>query len=306
MLYRWIAIVVAAVGYASLRMSVTTYSSGDSLSLYNLTTPGPFSRRVLPRLLAYPLVEWGGLCVDDVFWLLEFGAVIGLLVAALAVFRLLVGERVADLAAFGLLPVAGMIQLAPAPVLWFAPYDTPAMAFTMTGFYLALRGRYGWLALLCIPAALNRETALMLPCIAVALRPEAWRRALPALATVLAVRVGVVLALPDVGAIVMVEVEDGPWLVVHNLRYLTRAPTTGAAMVLVHLSGLPLLWAMVWRDIPADLRRLGWVCLAVFAGMMVVGSVGEVRVFGEAVVLAFVPVVVGAVACVRRDHAVLH
>lgn len=286
---------VAAVGYATLRTSVASYSSGSMLTLYHLDTGRPFDRRVLPSLLARPLVEGVGMCVDDAFWLTEFAAVVALLVAAFAVLRREVGERPAIVATAALLPVLALVQMGPAQFVWFAPYDTPAAAFVLAGLYLARTGRYGWLTVLCLPAALNRETAIMLPLAAVALRPEHWRRMVPAVVVVLAVRAGLYLAI-DAGPAAEVVKNDGTERsrLVLNLAMLTRAPSTGAAALLMHLSCLPLAWAAVWRDIPADLRRLGWVSLAIGAGMLVVGNVDEPRVFAEALVLAFVPVVVGA------------
>lgn len=293
MLYRWIAIVVAAAGWATLRTSVHTYSEGGAIQLYRLDTGRPFDRRVLPSMLDYPLVEGVGMCVDDAVWIVEFGAVVALITLTLATLRPMLGERPATVATGALPPALGMLHFAPATFNLFTPYDTPACAFIVAGLYLALRGRYGWLAVLCIPAALNRETAIMLPLAAVALRPDDWRRALPALAVVLAVRAGLQFAIPgDVVELVKNDDTDRSRLLL-NLDILTRAPTTGAARLLVQLSGLPFLWAAVWRDIPADLRRLGWVSLAVGAGMLVVGNVDEPRVFGEAVVLAWAPLVVG-------------
>lgn len=284
---------VAAVGYATLRTSVASYSSGSMLTLYHLDTGRPFDRRVLPSLLARPLVEGVGMCVDDAFWLLEFAAVVALLVAAFAVLRREVGERPAVVATAALLPVLALVQMGPAQFVWFAPYDTPACAFVLAGLYLARTGRYGWLTALCLPAALNRETAIMLPLAAVVLRPEHWRRMVPAVVVVLAVRAGIQVAIPgDVAEVVKHDGTDRSRLAL-NLAMLTRAPNTGAAALLMHLSCLPLLWAALWRDIPADLRRLGWVSLAIGAGMLIVGNVDEPRVFAEALVLAFVPVAVG-------------
>ena len=307
MLYRWIAIVTAAVGWASIRTSVHSYSSGGAIQLYNLATGRPFDRRVLPSILDYPLVEGAGMCVDDAVWLVECGAAVALLALTFATLRPLLGERPAAVATGALLPVLGLVQFGPADYVWFAPYDTPACAFVVAGLYLALRGRYGWLTLLCIPAALNRETAIMLPLTVVALRPQEWRRAIPALAVVLAVRLGLHVGIPSAGGLAETAIPggDGTPLFLLNMIILCP-PSTGAFAFLVHLSGLPLLWAAAWRDIPADLRRLGWVSLAVAVGMLFVGGVNEPRVFAEPIVLAWAPIVVGTWRWARRDHAVLH
>ena len=52
----WLAAAVAAVGYASLRLSLGTEFQGASWEkLYALTAPRPYGHRVLPSLLARPL-----------------------------------------------------------------------------------------------------------------------------------------------------------------------------------------------------------------------------------------------------------
>lgn len=299
--YRWMAILTAAAGWATLHTALPVYDGAGNL--YRLDGPQPFSGRVLPALLAHPLVEGVGMTVEDAWWCIDFAACAALLALTLATLRPMLGERPAAVATWALLPVLGMAYLAPHRWAVFYPYDLPACAFVAAGLYLALRERYGALALLCIPAALNRETALMLPLAAVALHPAHWRRALPALAVVLAVRLAVPHALADAAGGVVDLTAGEEWRPGRNWRLLTQAPTVGPFLLLAGLGWLPLAWAAVWRDIPADLRRLGWVSLAIGAGMLVVGNVDEPRVFAEALVLAFVPVAVGVLGWVRHSSS---
>ena len=64
---------------------------------------------------------------------------------------------------------------------------------------------------------------------------------------------------------------------------------------------LPLAWVLLWRRIGSDHRRLALVALAWFAGLMLVANIYEPRVYGELLVLLYVPAAAAACRWLRAD-----
>ena len=52
---------------------------------------------------------------------------------------------------------------------------------------------------------------------------------------------------------------------------------------------------------PAPLRRLGWVAAAYLGALMFVANIDEPRVYGEAIVLLFLPTAVALTRWLRGD-----
>jgi hypothetical protein len=180
----------------------------------------------------------------------------------------------------------------------FYPWDTPAMAFTAAGVALALAGRYPACVVLTAVAAVNRESAVLIPAIAVVLslpEPERRRRALAwaglMLAAFVGVRWGIAAALPDnPGAPLRLWV-SGHLRVLHNLDWLLSL--RHAVIFVASLGFLPLLWPALRRRIPADFDRLHLLVVATVAGLSFVANVYEPRAFGEVIVVAWIAVAVG-------------
>jgi hypothetical protein len=171
---------------------------------------------------------------------------------------------------------AGFLALLPIPFLlqhrWpiFYPYDTPAMAFTAGGVALLLARRWRAAAVLVFFAALNRESAILLPLAALALHLPVPKTSLrPLLARVLllfasrrvaAARLAVGLALhANPGAPLQLFVDEAPRLLA-NLAWLEDP---GHWLLLpAYLGFVPLMWLLVvaWmprRPAPPRLGRAG-------------------------------------------------
>jgi hypothetical protein len=71
--------------------------------------------------------------------------------------------------------------------------------------------------------------------------------------------------------------------------------------LVLFLLGLPLAYLVFQKQIPLKLRMTRVPVALLFAGLMLVGNVYEPRIFGEIVIALYIPVVVGAVAWVRRE-----
>ena len=62
------------------------------------------------------------------------------------------------------------------------------------------------------------------------------------------------------------------------------------------------IWALIplgWKNTPAPARRLLWVALPFFAGMLVVGRFSEARIFGELIPILAVPALYGLGRCLH-------
>jgi hypothetical protein len=303
-------LLAVAAGYAALRLAMNREFAGAPWDeLLAFTAPKPFSLRVLVPLLVWPLHALLRVPTAWVFALVETLATVALVLAIAAAVRPYLPQRWSH--ALG----AAFLALLPIPFLlqhrWpiYYPYDTPAMAFTAAGVALVLRARWRAAAVLTFFAALNRESAILLPFAALALQipinspvPEdSPRRVLPRvlalLAAFAAARLLVGLALhANPGEPLQLFVDRAPRLLL-NLAWLEDP---GHWLLLPAYFGfIPLLWLAVAAWIPAGLRRLGWVALVYVGALLWVANVDEPRVYGEAMVLLWIPVAVGLARWLR-------
>jgi len=303
---RGAALALLAAGWAALRLQMNgEYKGATWAQIADFSAPLPFGHRPLMSLAAWPLraatdwplaLVWGGL---------EAAAALALWFALRAALRPLVGARWDMFFAtcfFALLPFAFLLRHKWAV---FYPWDTPAMAFVAGGLALVGARKFAAAAALCFVAALNRESAILIPAAALALHVgwsghvlkdmrEMARPLAAMLAAYVAGRLAVALALPDNpgAALHFFLGKDTPrWL--HNLEWL--AEPVHWLWLPMYFALLPLAWALLWSRISRDHRRLGLVALVWFAALMLVANIYEPRVYGELLVLLYVPV--AAAAC---------
>lgn len=295
----WVVVVILAAGYAALRLTMNEeYRVAPWAALVELRAPLPFGHRVLVPLLARPLLA-AGASMPLALGVLEAIAAAGLAGAIAWVLRPRLGPRLAMVAG------ASLLLLLPWPFLlphrWpiFYPWDTPAMALLVLGLGTIERRRLGLGFAVAALAALNRESALLLPVAAVLLDPPRgpdWRvplaRAAALLAVVLGVRIGVALALPDnPGPPLHFTVGGGGYRVLNNLRWL--ADPLHLLVTVPSLGAWPLLWPCLAGHVEARWRRLWALAWLQTAGLLVVANIYEPRAFGEVLVLAHLPACVG-------------
>jgi len=308
----WLALLLLALAYAALRLAMNQEFEGAPWDqLLDFSAAKPFGLRVLVPLLAWPLHSLLRMPAAWVFGLFEALATVGLVLALTAALRSFMPARWAQ--ALGAL----FILLLPIPFLlqhrWpiFYPYDTPAMAFIAGGVALLLRARWRLAALLCLLAALNRESAALIPAAALALH---WRtssepvpkdmslptasptrsllvRALGLAAAVVLARLAVGILLKDnPGAPLQLFVDATPRLLA-NLAWLEHPAHW--LLLPAYLGFIPLAWLLLAPNIPPRLRRLGWIALAYLGALLWVANIDEPRVYGEAMVLLYLPAAVG-------------
>jgi hypothetical protein len=311
----WLALVVLAAGYAALRLAMNREFEGAPWDeLLGFTAARPFGLRVLVPLLAWPLHTLLRVPTTWVLGLFEALATLALIAGTGAALRPFVPRRWAAALALLLvllLPIAFLLQHR-----WpiFYPYDTPAMAFIAGGVALLWAGRWRAVGVLCFLAALNRESAALLPLAALALhlgpvppdmphRTWPMRQLLPrvlglAAAVALARIIVSVILRDNPGAPVQLFVDGTPRLLA-NLAWLEE-PSHWLRLP-AYFGFVPLAWALLHAWMPAPLRRLGWVALAYLGGLMWVANVDEPRVYGEALVLLYLPAAVALARWLRAD-----
>ena len=303
----WLALLLLCAGHAALRLAMNREFAGAPWDeLLDFSAAKPFGLRVLVPLLAWPLHALLRVPTLWVFGLFELLATAALVLATAAAVRPFVPPRWS--AALGvllvlLLPIAFLLQHR-----WpiYYPYDTPAMAFTAAGVALLLRNRWRAAAALVVVAALNRESAILLPLAALALPvPGDTRRAraarfLALLAAFAAARLAVGLALAsNPGAPLQFFVDESPRLLL-NLAWLEDLAHW--PLLPAYLGFVPLLWLLFAAWIPGALRRLGWVALVYIGALMWIANIDEPRVYGEPMILLYIPAAIGLARWLRPDE----
>lgn len=292
----WLALALLAAAWAALRLQMNgEYKGAPWAALADLSAPLPFGHRPLVPLVAGPLQHATGWPLALVWGIFEAIAALGLWLALRATLRPIVPARW-DMALatgfFALLPLAFLLKHKWAV---FYPWDTPAMAFVAGGLALVAARRWVPAAALCFAAALNRESAALIPAAALALHvgraADVKRIAGPVAGLAAAVALGrlaVAWALPDNPgpALHFFLGRDTPrWQ--HNLEWL--ADPLHWLWLPTYFALLPVAWALLWKQIAHEHRRLGLVALAYFGGLMLVANIYEPRVYGEILVLLYVP-----------------
>ncbi|MCY1057217.1 hypothetical protein [Nannocystis sp. SCPEA4] len=300
------ALALLAAGWAALRLQMNgEYKGATWAQIAEFSAPLPFGHRPLMSLAAWPLRAATDWPLALVWGVLEAAAALALWFALRAALRPVVGARWDMFLAtcfFALLPFAFLLRHKWAV---FYPWDTPAMAFTAAGLALVAARRFAAAAVLCFAAALNRESAVLIPAAALALHVGTsghvlrdirgmLRPILAMLAACAAARLAVALALPDnPGAALHFSLGKNTPRWLHNLEWL--ADPVHWLWLPMYFALLPLAWLLLWRQICGSHRRLGLVALAWFAGLMLVANIYEPRVYGEILVLLYVPA--AAAAC---------
>ncbi len=294
---RWVLLALSAAVYVTLRLTLNReYDGAPWEALVAGTAQLPFGHRVLVPWAVRPFVGWG-VSVRTAFAVTEWVATVAAISGIEAALRRTTGAKPAQLAAGAFLGVLGLAFLLRFRWPVFYPWDTPAIAFTAWGVAFAQARRHGPLVVLAAVAALNRESAILLPVVTLVLllgtphRKEALRSASLQLVVVVLVRLLIALVMPiDEGGAVDLRVE-GMWRIDHNLQWL--AGPKHALKILGAFSLLPVLWVALRAHIPLALRRLELVIIPAMAGLMVVANIYEPRAWGEPLTLLYLGVAAG-------------
>lgn len=294
---RWLLLMLAAAAYVALRLKFNhEYEGAPWDALVGGTAKLPFGHRVLVPWLVRPFVN-AGVSVRTAFGVTEWLATVAALTGVDAALRRFVDPKAARVGSGAFLGVLGLAFLLQFKWPVFYPWDTPAIAAIAWGVALAHARRHGPLVALATLAALNRETAILLPLITVALhygsslQREAVRSASLQVAGVVMARLAISVLVPARGAALHLKVA-GMWRIDHNLQWLGEG--LHVFQVLGAFSLLPVLWVVLRSQMPTALRRLELIVIPATAGLMVVANVYEPRAWGEPLTLLYLGVAVAA------------
>lgn len=180
---------------------------------------------------------------------------------------------------------------------FFFPYDTPAVFFTLLGFYLCLKKNYVGLYLAIIVATLNRESSLLMVLLIPALsygQKTSWQKPFSiALCCYVFVRALVAMALRNQAGNVaeLYNLTSHYPHLTENVYFLLQKDFY--TWLMAEMAFLPILWFMLSDFIPSSLQRVKYVALFYVLLMFVVGKIIEGRIFGEVVALLYLPCMIG-------------
>ena len=293
-----LAIVVMLVAHSQWRLTMNREYAPDTWEqLISLDAPRPFGLRVLVPLLARPFVAWHIASPEQMFGLLEFAFSAALFVALWQLFTTWLPRAqalVASYVFFLILTIPFLLQHR-----WplYYPYDTASMFFMAAGMYAVVQQRWRWALLIVLVGTTNRETTFLIPLFAASYYISTRHRTLALRWTALmflsygVVRLGLYTWLRDLPGPALHLTLDGTWRLTSNLQWL-RSPTHWP-LLLSYLGSLPLWWVVFFDAIPSSLRNTRYVSVFFFIVLMCVGNVYEPRIYGELLVLLYVPAVVG-------------
>lgn len=272
------------------------YASATLTALVELQAPAPFGQRVLVPLVCRPFVH-AGVPVHTVFAIAEWLATIVLVLAMRRALLRDLAPRAATFGSVGVLAVLAFPMLLAHKWSIFYPWDTWAMAALVLAVDAIRRDRMAVALAIVFVGTLNRESTVLLPLVALVLHLER-----PSLRHTAAWSVWFVLAYLGARwlALTIVPARGESlhlWLgdelrIMSNVRWLVSGHD--ALLWLGSIACAPLGWWAVRRHAPRDLVRLHVPVLVGLVGLLVVANAYEPRVYGELLVVAYLPIFVGA------------
>ncbi len=257
----------------------------------------PWQYRILADALMEPLIlaaQGRGVpaASTHVFIAFRFFQCLFILLAAGLYFRVLRLAPVANVLGLSVLSWSMALSLYNSDLSFSVFFD---VAFFLVAAILILRDRPWWIAALMLPAALNRETSVLIPILLGAHAyfqggpGDARRSALMAAAVGLLVYAAVFLGLRSFYGPQPYLTADGYSAGLTLLAVnLARAATW--QQLLVVLGVMPILAAFSYRSWPPVLRHFFWVLVPVWIGVhFMVALVAEARLMLVPQALVFIP-----------------
>ncbi len=271
--------------------------------IYELIAAPPFGKRVLISLLSRPFV-FCGLTVHIAFFLLEILSTFFIFSGLYHLFSSYVNERHARLMTVGMIFVLPLVFLLHTPNPWLFPWDTPAIAFIVWGVFFLLQGWWRYSVILIFFATLNRESAILLPMMFLALCIDRMppKKILAILLAQIFVYFGtswlITLTLAD--NLPFYEPlhgfasfsRNGVWRIVRNWEWLNASPQN-YLILLSTMGWMPIFNLILFKYIPRHLKRFMIVALFYFVLMAFVGNFVEPRVFGEITAMLYISFMFG-------------
>lgn len=261
----------------------------------------PYAYRVLFPIIAHYVSPLIG--VYSFFYCIELLGVIALFYCTSQLGKLYFDEKLSLLFSLLLLVLLSLTYIINyryaigGKSTFFFPYDTWALVFTVLGLLLCLKQRFLWLYGLIIVATLNRESSLLIICMLPALyagKKVRWIRPFLISFLLYVIVRGVVsyaLRFHDGQLAELYNLNSGYAHLTDNMYFLLQK--NYFLWLMAEMSYMPLLWFAFSNYIPKALLRLRFIALLYVLSLFVIGNIIEGRIWGEAVVLLYLPVMLG-------------
>jgi hypothetical protein len=287
----WGALLIYLFGYADIKLNMSSFP-------WHVISLKPFVFRSNAVFVLQFIQHFINIDIGILFRLLEFGALLVLFVALQKIAKIWLQARAAFAGAFVFLAL-----LVPPYFLahFFHPYfpsDTLSITFLALGLLFILQKRWILTAAVMILGTWNRETIILLPIFALSyyfgtkgyLRVILWSGLLVLLYVFFRyVSLAGYSSLP--GSII--DIEHGEqWRIVSNLRWVVEH--RDYALIFFNISALPLFWAALYKYVPHQWNLTRIPIALFFLLLMIVGNIHEPRIFGEVMLLMYIPVLLGA------------
>jgi hypothetical protein len=298
-------VITIIIAYAFMHFRLT--GQFDQLTLnqiINLDMRLPFAQRLLVPLLAHGFALAIHLNDSEVFLLLEIFASSLLYLMVNQLFLLhfdKVKSQVMSLVFFLLLIVIYIVNyrfIVFKSATFFYPYDTVSLLFIALGFYLILQQKWFALMACILLATFNRESSilivLLIPTLCVNRAIKWMSPFILAMIVYIASRLFIYMILNDAkGAYIEFNYHQFShyyanmmWLYAYN----------GLFFIMACFGFVPVLWFALYDYIPKRYQAIRYLALAYFLGLLFVGNFMEPRIFGEIVMMMYLPV------CIALDN----
>lgn len=296
--YTWILLgALLVLAFANIHISLThTPQFAEIQSLIDFDYRRPFILRILPFVILHTAQITTHWSLGNLLFAFETLSLAALAIVLYSLLKQWLPKPTAYIATFvflALLPYAYLLHYV---VNLYFPYDTPALAFLGLGILCIWQQRWGWLYFVMFIATLNRESSVLLIPLLWAVRPPQWRwQSLLVPAVILfwifiLTRAAVSTIFIDAPGFDFWFFYNGELRSYRNLLWISEP--RHFLMLISNLMFLPIIAWTLRAYLPETLKRLNYVALLYFFGLLFVGNFYEPRIFGEVVMLLYLPTVI--------------
>ncbi len=308
---------VLLLGYTCLHTQLTyTYADTTLDKLADFTARLPFAQRLLLPAIVHVLRPYSPINQEEIFFLLEWFFITLTYFSLKALLSYEFSKKPAQGFAWLfllLLPLMSVINYRwtiQKGATFFSPSDTPMLFFMSLGFLLCLLQRWRYYFLLIFLATFNRESSILLVFLIPALHWQQGHRFikpfLMALSSYCLARGIVLYTVWDFPGSLMEFYYSQTSYTYFSINAYWLFDMQSILFFVFCLAGLPLFWFSFYDYIPQRYRPIRYVALAYFLGLLLVGNIREGRLFGEILILLYLPVCIAVSQWINENEPVKH
>lgn len=295
---------VLLFSYTFLHLKLTGVFTEATFEQYiNFAVRLPYGQRLLIPAIAHGLATILPISTGEIFFLLEW---LSNCLVFYAIYYLLLREfspKQAKLLSWlfiVLLPLISAVNYryplsGEAP--FYFPNDSAALFFVAAGMLLCLKERwYLFTAVVCL-ATFNRESSILLVLFIPALH---WARLKEVIKPLLCSML--IYILTRLIIVMLLQNLHGQWIELYYLNTLEAHFEVNLLRLLYYqqiflfpfcFACIPIFWFAFYDYIPQRYQPLKYIALLYFLGLLLVGNFIESRIFGEIVIMLYLPVCAG-------------